>query len=257
MRPAGCTFAHALIAASVFAEANPLPAPHPQITEVFFNVPTGPAGDANKDGVRDAAGDEFIEIANPHDQPINLAGYVLANRRGALSEGKSVGVRFVFPDVELPAHSVAVVFNGYLAKLPPPFGTKDTAPKEPSKAFGGALVFTMDVTSKTTALANNGDWVLLSAPDGTALDCVSWGEPDPPPPEAALRKQVVAPAAVSVQRLQPDEPLEPHTQINAQVCSPGVIPARTKPASRITDEPAAPEPPESKPAGEGKPRRGR
>lgn len=247
-----CCLAHPVLAGD-----NPIPAPHPQITEVFFNVPTGPAGDANKDGVRDAAGDEFIEIANPHDQPINLAGYVLANRRGALSEGKAVGVRFVFPDVELPAHSVAVVFNGYLAKLPPPFGTQDAAPQGPSKAFGGALVFTMDVTSKTTALANGGDWVLLSAPDGTPLDCVSWGEPDPPPPQTATRRQVVAPSAVSVQRLQPDEPLEPHTQINAQACSPGVIPERTKPAPRVADEPADAEEAGKKPAGENKPRRGR
>lgn len=49
--------------------------PHPIITEVLYAVPTGPAGDANQDGTRHATGDEFIELFNPHDVPINLKGY--------------------------------------------------------------------------------------------------------------------------------------------------------------------------------------
>src|SRR5690606_27204449 len=52
------------ITATVHA-GSPIPYPHPQITEVLFNVPSGAKGDANGDGERDATGDEFIEIANP------------------------------------------------------------------------------------------------------------------------------------------------------------------------------------------------
>ena len=41
--------------------------PHPLITEIFFSVP-GSGGDANGDGQRSPAGDEFIELMNPHDR---------------------------------------------------------------------------------------------------------------------------------------------------------------------------------------------
>ena len=74
-----CAVAHA-------AAKNPIPYPHPQITEALFNVPTGAKGDANGDGERDAAGDEFIEIANPHNKPINLRGYTITNRLASPTE---------------------------------------------------------------------------------------------------------------------------------------------------------------------------
>ena len=76
----------ALAAASIApggAELGVILPPHPQITEVLFNVPSESTGDANKDGVRHAAGDEFIELANPFDSPVNLKGYVLFNRRSS------------------------------------------------------------------------------------------------------------------------------------------------------------------------------
>lgn len=62
------------------AAAAPLvPEPHPLITEVLAAVPGGAKGDANADGVRDAIGDEFIELVNPHTRPINLKGYTLVD----------------------------------------------------------------------------------------------------------------------------------------------------------------------------------
>lgn len=63
--------------------APPEPAPpiqlHPTITEVLFAVPTGDNGDADLDGTRSATGDEFVELYNPHDRPINLKGYILSD----------------------------------------------------------------------------------------------------------------------------------------------------------------------------------
>lgn len=51
---------------------------HPLITEVYFSVGPGLGGDANGDGEREANGDEFIELVNPHDKPIQLKGYTLS-----------------------------------------------------------------------------------------------------------------------------------------------------------------------------------
>lgn len=62
--------------------AHGVPFPHPVITEVLFNVPSGARGDANADGTRDAVGDEFVELINPHDKPIDLKGYVLTDSAG-------------------------------------------------------------------------------------------------------------------------------------------------------------------------------
>lgn len=211
------------------AEKNPIPFPHPQITEVLFNVPTGEKGDANKDGVRDAAGDEFIEIANPHDEPIQLGGYILTNRRASVKGTTTSGVRFVFPKMELPPHAIVVIFNGFDAKIADPVGDSDDAPTAVSPHFGKSWALTMKIDNKGKALANSGDWLLLSAPDGTPIDCVWWGEPDPPAPTTPLRIQEVSKETTgSVQRIRPSGDLEPHNEINGELFSPGIIPAGKK-----------------------------
>ncbi len=207
--------------------ANPIPFPHPQITEVLFNVPAGDAGDASADGTRDATGDEFIEIANPFDKPINLKGYVLSSRLSSPAKDTAKGVRFAFPECELPAHGVAVVFNGFGHAPPGPVGTEQQPPPGPNERFAGALVFVTPAGAKHRALSNAGDFILLTAPDGAPVDVVTWGEPQPGPPKAALRTETVpANPKGSVQRLEPDAPMEPHAAIDAKPFSPGVIPER-------------------------------
>jgi hypothetical protein len=220
----------ALTAAATFAQGTaPIPAPHPQITEVLFNVPNDETGDANKDGERHAAGDEFIEIANAHDLPVNLRGYVLYNRRASFDGSEGSGVRFEFPDCELPAHGTCVVFNGCDAKFAGPIGTPSKAPQSGNDSFAGVMVFSMGNSSKGRALANGGDWIVLAAPDGTIVDCVWWGEPKPPPPGETLRTQeVIANPKGSVQRLGPDTDLAPHKGINGEPFSPGIIPNKAK-----------------------------
>ena len=205
-----------------------VPHPHPMLTEVLFNVPRGESeGDANGDGVRDAAGDEFIEIGNPYDHAINLGGYVLSSRLSSPVMDTGKGVRFVFPDVELGAHQIAVVFNGYGWDADGSIGTSTNAPDGPRGEFGGALVFTMGNRSKMRALRNSGDFVLLSAPDGTPLDCVTWGDSQPQPPSEAYRLSTVA-AGVSgsVQRVVAQGKMLPHKEIDGRLFSPGDVPQR-------------------------------
>lgn len=160
------------------------PARHPIITEVLYAVPTGGAGDANKDGTRDANGDEFIELVNTHDKPIQLAGYTIADRE-IEKNGKTItSMSFKFPACEVQPGQVVVVFNGHEQKWNGPVGNAAAAPTGGNAAFGGALVFTMEASTKQ-GLANKGDCVQLIAPDGEVAACIVWG--DAPPPAKAKK----------------------------------------------------------------------
>lgn len=86
-----CYFASLSTVASALPPPDTLvPYPNPLITEIHYNVRTD--GDATTDGQRDAVGDEFIEIINPHDKPIRLRGFTLVDsdaysRKSASSGG--------------------------------------------------------------------------------------------------------------------------------------------------------------------------
>lgn len=149
-----------------------VPFPHPVITEVLFDVPGGDAGDANGDGKRHVSGDEFVELYNPHDKAIQLRGYTLTDSNPA-DKGR---VRFVFPALELPPGGVVVVFNGFQSSWFGPVGDEKGAPAAVNERFHNAWVLTMKAPSQYVAFSNSGDHVLLTAPDGTAVHRVSWGE---------------------------------------------------------------------------------
>lgn len=145
------------------ADAPMVPYPHPLITEILYAVPSGVRGDANADGTRDAIGDEFIELVNPHDRPIQLKGYTIldasAYAPGAARPTGRPGSKpdkpsrpsappsapgsapsqppppanadtdrqqwsFTFPDMELKPGQVVVVFNGYKSS----FGGQNAGP---------------------------------------------------------------------------------------------------------------------------------
>lgn len=149
-----------------------VPFPHPVITEVLYAVPTGDAGDANGDGKRHVSGDEFVELHNPHDQPIQLRGYKLTDSN-APDKGQ---LRFVFPTLELAPGAMVVVFNGFQCSWFGPVGDEKAAALSTNERFGGAWVFTMKAASQYVAFSNSGDHILLTAPDGTPVHRVSWGE---------------------------------------------------------------------------------
>lgn len=253
--------------------------PHPLITEVYYAVGRGSEGDANGDGVRDANGDEFVELINPHDKTINLKGYVITDRqssgrgggdrggdgggeRGGQGKGKSgegrgnegrgnegrggdskggkakdggsrgpsQPMRFVFPDVELKPGEVVVVFNGHGQKWTGPVGDATRGPSSGHEKFHGARVFTMGISAEMSGFSNTGEFVLLTAPDGKAVECVKWGNVDAPAEHGHLDE---APTVMgqSVQRRTATSGLEPHPfTADGKKFSPGMFPLKDEPA---------------------------
>ncbi|MGH7132189.1 MAG: lamin tail domain-containing protein [Phycisphaerales bacterium] len=195
-----------LLAVSVAAgSAKPEPAkteplkvtpPHPVITEVLYAVPTGDGGDANKDGSRNAAGDEFIELVNPHDKPISLKGYKITDK----SLGKAGALVFIFPECELKPGAVVVIFNGFEANVPGACGDTAKAPAGSNEKFSGAIVFSIKVTSNRLGFSNTSDCVVLSSPDGKAVEIVKWGAISETLPECPLVEDAPTTNKASVTR---------------------------------------------------------
>lgn len=222
----GACFAAFCVSSTATFAAPPVPFPNPVIMEAMFAVPADEAFDPNKDGVRDATADEFVEIMNPHAKPIDLAGFVIADKTGLEKPGDKRGVRFVFPAVSLAPGAVAVVFNGAATgkAIPGEVGTSAKA-AGPNPQFSGALVFSMENSAPSRAFANSADLIALLDPKGAVIDVVTWGRNAPQPPKGALRIATVrAVSTGSVQRTAPDGDLRPHAEIDGNPCSPGAIP---------------------------------
>lgn len=266
------------------APKPPVEFPHPLITEILYAVPKGDAGDANQDGKRSPTGDEFVELINPHDKPINLKGYVVCDAlplkgpdsdrpskadkkpadgapAGVAEKPKRSQVRFVFPDLTLQPGEIAVVFNGFESSIPGPVGDESAAAAKNDK-FAGANVFTMRVKSSFASFANQGDCVALLAPDGRGVECVRWGTAaqDKKIPAASLVEEAPE-SSGSVQRVKPWGKFVSHRDLPGDAgklaCSPGTF--EIKPGATTSDaaQPPAPTPvdtpaPAPKPAPKGK-----
>ena len=77
------------------------------ISEVLADPPSGLAGDANQDGVRETYGDEFIELYNAGSAPVDINGWRLGD------SGKSPDTFFQFPaDAVIEPGSFVVLFGG-------------------------------------------------------------------------------------------------------------------------------------------------
>ncbi|MFG0325682.1 MAG: lamin tail domain-containing protein [Phycisphaerales bacterium JB037] len=190
---------------------------HPVITEVLYAVPRT-NGDANLDGRRQPTGDEFVELFNPHDTPINLRGYTLTDRNPA-DMGR---FRFAFPDLELQPGQFAVVFNGLESKWTGPVGDTRRAPPAPHPWFAGAWVFTLANDSDTTGFGNEGDWVLLSAPDGSPVSCILWGSPpEQPPAREPILERAPEARSASIERDPETGTLRIHAFTDEKSYSPG------------------------------------
>ncbi|MFG0275970.1 MAG: lamin tail domain-containing protein, partial [Phycisphaerales bacterium] len=237
-----CTAAGALCAAGAVAQpllpepkpdpvvepgAGPVPFPHPVITEIFFHgLPRAMGGDANLDGQRSVTGDEFVELVNPHDQPIELGGYQILDGQ----PNPEWRLTWTFPQMTLAPGERVVVFNGFRQdEIPGADGTTDRAPRMKNPHFGDAWVFSMRVLEPWRAFTNEADFVLLRAPDGVDIDVIAWGanpERAMEPPTDAMRFARVMPEPVgSYQRIDPFGPIMLHKDIDGRTYSPGEIPA--------------------------------
>jgi len=209
------------------APAALVPFPAPLITEILYAVPTGADGDANADGIRQVSGDEFIEIVNPHNKPIDLRGWTITDKRGSEKSKsgapRSGAVRFTFPPCMLKPGQTAVVFNGYGCTWGEDVGDEKRAPAKASAKFGGAIVFTIKNLYERSSLSNSADWVLLSDPQARPVHLIRWGNVDGKVEGVLLEE--AAPSAMngSIQRAGLTGPLEPHRDSDSLRFSPGLF----------------------------------
>ncbi len=115
------------------------------INETLFDPPSGLAGDANGDGTRDAAQDEFIEFVNDSDQPVDLSGFTLYDETNLATNTP----RHTFPPgTVIPPGGVYVLFGG----------------GSPTGDFGNALVGVS--TSGNMNLSNAEDIIVIKDLNG-------------------------------------------------------------------------------------------
>lgn len=135
------------------------------INEVGADVPPDNAatpaieGDANRDGVRDAADDEFVELFNNSEQPLDISGVVIAD---------TTSNRFTFPaNTILASGRAVIVFGG-------------GAPPASDPAFGGSAIF----VASALGLNDTGDTVQLKLPVGgsdVSIVSLNYGGTSPVP----------------------------------------------------------------------------
>ena len=128
------------------------------INEFLADPPDGLAGDANHDGVRDSADDEFVELVNSTTRTIDLSGYELTTR-SLTSTTDTLRHRFS-PGTLLPSGHALVIFGG---------GSPD--PDNP--LFNGAFVF--KASRGGLSLTNSGGVITLRKPTGEIVTSVAYG----------------------------------------------------------------------------------
>jgi lamin tail-like protein/IPT/TIG domain-containing protein len=120
------------------------------INEFLADPPDGLTGDANGDGVRDSSEDEFIEIINRTNAPIDVGGF-------SVSDADSV--RFTFPPgSSIPAGEAAIIFGG--GAPTGPFGN----------AAANGIVF-----KSVLSLNNSGDAITLKDAANNPIEIVIFG----------------------------------------------------------------------------------
>jgi uncharacterized protein (TIGR03437 family) len=128
------------------------------LNEVLADPPDGVAGDANQDGTRNGAEDEFLELVNASGSPLKLDGWKV-NTRSLNSSNETV--RHIFPPgSELAAGDALVIFGG---------GSFD--PNAPF--FGGSQV--SKASTGGLSLTNAALSIIVRDADGNLITRVSYG----------------------------------------------------------------------------------
>lgn len=136
------------------------------LNEILADPPDGAAGDANHDGTRSSAQDEFIELVNASSFDLNIGGYQLTTRGS--SGADTVRHTFAADTTVAPGTSIVV------------FGGAQGATFDPAHpAFAAALV--LNASSGGLSLTNGGSVVKLLDPSGATVEQLAYGnagEPD-------------------------------------------------------------------------------
>ena len=120
------------------------------LNEFLADPPDGAAGDANGDGVRDTADDEFVEIVNRTSAPVEISGLTIHDAAAA---------RFTFPTgTVIPGGESAIVFGG----------------GSPAGEFGNARVNGL-VFIAGLSLNNTGDTISIADSGGMTIESVTYG----------------------------------------------------------------------------------
>ena len=128
------------------------------INEVLADPPDGIAGDANSDGTRDSAADEFVELVNSTARDLDLTGYQIQTR-AANASNDTVRHRFAAGTL-LPAGTAIVVFGG---------GALDST----NSLFGGAHI--TRASTGGLSLSNSGGVITLRDTSGSVVSSMSYG----------------------------------------------------------------------------------
>jgi uncharacterized protein (TIGR03437 family) len=128
------------------------------INEFLADPPDGLAGDANHDGVRDSADDEFVELVNSTGRDLDLSGYELTSR-SLTTTNDTLRHRFASGTI-LHAGTAIVIFGG-------------GSPEPHSPRFGGAQVVT--ASRGSLSLTNAGGVITLRKPTGEIVTSVAYG----------------------------------------------------------------------------------
>ena len=128
------------------------------INEFLADPPDGTAGDANRDGTRDASQDEFIELVNTTTHDIDISGYHILTRGTGSDTLRHV---FAAPTI-LRSCSAIVVFGG---------GNTSFNPNDP--AFGGAQV--VKASSGGLSLVNSAGAITVQDAANTIVNLVTYG----------------------------------------------------------------------------------
>jgi len=115
-------------------------------------------GDANRDGVRSASQDEFVELVNTTVNDIDISGYRIFSR----GTGADVQRHVFAAGTVLRSCSAMVVFGG---------GTTSFNPNDP--AFGGAQV--VEASSGGLSLGNAEGAITLQDQSGAIVNLVAYG----------------------------------------------------------------------------------
>lgn len=133
-------------------------APTLVVNEVLADPPTGTEGDANHDGTRDSAQDEFVELVNSTNAVINMSGWTVRTH-STTSSTETVRQTFA-ANTTMPAGEGMVIFGG---------GTFD--PNDP--VFGCAQV--VKASTGGLSLTNSGLTILVRDGSGNLVTQFSYG----------------------------------------------------------------------------------